>query len=211
MKLYDYFRSTACYRVRIALNLKGINYEKVSIHLINDGGQHHRPEYQRINPQELVPSLEVDGHIINQSLAIIDYLDETVPYPALLPKDPFNRATVRALAQVVACDMHPLNNLRVLDRLKAEFNANEIQVTQWYHHWLKVGFDAFEAKLQTIKRTEPFCFGTTPSVADLCLIPQVFNAHRFNFSMDSYPLINAINAHCLTLKAFHDAAPEASN
>lgn len=210
MKLYDYFRSTACYRVRIALNLKGIAYEKISIHLINEGGQQHSPEYQRINPQELVPSLEIDGHIISQSLAIIDYLNETTPTPALLPEAPFARAAVRALAQLVACDMHPLNNLRVLNRLKAEFNASEAQVSDWYHHWLKVGFDAFEAKLQTSERSGPFCWAATPSLADLCLIPQVFNAQRFNFSMDAYPLIKAINAHCLTLKAFQDAAPEAT-
>ncbi|MGC1183229.1 maleylacetoacetate isomerase [Legionella sp.] len=208
MILYDYFRSTACYRVRIALNLKKLNYEKINIHLINDGGQHHSEEYHHINPQELVPSLQVEGHIINQSMAIIDYLDETFPNPSLLPKDPLNRATIRSLAQIIACDMHPLNNLRVLNYLKAEFSANNIQVMQWYHHWLKAGFDAFETKLQTLKRIEPFCFGNTVSLADLCLIPQVFNAQRFNFIMDDYPLINKINAHCLTLEAFQNASPE---
>lgn len=208
MKLYDYFRSTACYRVRIALNLKGIEYEKIDIHLINNGGEQHSPEYRQVNPQELVPSLEVDSHIINQSLAIIDYLEETFPTPALLPANPLAKAEIRSLALIVACDMHPLNNLRVLNHLKEEFKATETQVTQWYHHWLKAGFDAFESKLQRMKRTDGFCFGNTASLADLCLIPQVYNAQRFNFSLDPYPLIREINAHCLTLKAFQEAAPE---
>lgn len=208
MKLYDYFRSTACYRVRIALNLKGINYEKISIHLINNAGEQHSAKYRRLNPQRLVPSLEIDGHIITQSLAIIAYLDETIPNPALLPKDLLDRATVRSLALIIACDMHPLNNLRVLNQLKEEFNPNEAQVEEWYHHWLKAGFDAFETKLQSIKRTEPFCLGHAASLADLCLIPQVYNAQRFNFAMDAYPLISEINAHCLTIKSFQDAAPK---
>ena len=207
MKLYDYFRSTACYRVRIALNLKGINYEKISIHLLNNGGEQHSTEYRQLNPQELVPSLEIKGHIITQSLAIIDYLDETFPNPALLPKDPLDRATIRSLALIIACDMHPLNNLRVLKQLKEEFKPSEAQVEEWYHLWLKAGFDAFETKLQSIKRIQPFCFGHAASLADLCLIPQVYNAQRFNFAMDAYPLINEINAHCLTIKPFQDATP----
>lgn len=207
MKLYDYYRSTACYRVRIALNLKGIDYEKVSVHLINDGGQQHSPEYHQINPQELVPSLEIEGHIFTQSLTIIDYLEETYPEPALLPKKAIDRATVRSLAQIIACDMHPLNNLRILNYLKSEFKADEPQVMKWYYHWLKTGFDAFEAKLHSIKRSGPFCFGSTPSIADLCLIPQLFNAQRVNFATDKYPLIQEINAHCLLIKSFQEAAP----
>ncbi|WP_454780261.1 maleylacetoacetate isomerase [Legionella sp. WA2022007384] len=208
MKLYDYFRSTACYRVRIALNLKDITYEKIDIHLVNHGGEQHSAEYKAVNPQELVPSLEINEQIISQSLAIIDYLDETYPTPALLPQNPLDKATVRSLALIVACDMHPLNNLRVLNRLKEQFQASETQVTEWYHHWLKAGFDAFEAKLMNLKRSQPFCFGDAVTLADLCLIPQVYNAHRFHFAMNNYPLINEINAHCLTLEQFKKAAPE---
>ncbi|WP_131794088.1 maleylacetoacetate isomerase [Fluoribacter gormanii] len=208
MKLYDYFRSTACYRVRIALNLKNIPYEQVNIHLVNHGGEQHSAEYKAVNPQELVPSLEINGQAISQSLAIIDYLDETYPKPALLPQNPWDKATVRSLALIVACDMHPLNNLRVLNRLKEQFQASETQVTEWYHHWLKAGFDALEAKLSHIKRSQPFCFGDTVTLADLCLIPQVYNAHRFHFAMDNYPLINEINAHCLALEPFQKAVPE---
>ncbi|RUR19585.1 maleylacetoacetate isomerase [Legionella qingyii] len=208
MKLYDYFRSTACYRVRIALNLKNITYEQVNIHLVNHGGEQHSAEYREINPQELVPCLEINGQIISQSLAIIDYLDETYPIPKLLPQNPWDKATVRSLALIVACDMHPLNNLRVLNQLKEQFQANETQVIEWYHHWLKAGFDALEAKLSHIKRSQPFCFGDAVTLADLCLVPQVYNAHRFHFAMDNYPLINEINAHCLTLEPFRKAAPE---
>ncbi|MCE0722685.1 maleylacetoacetate isomerase [Legionella resiliens] len=211
MKLYDYFRSTACYRVRIALNLKNIAYEKIDIHLVNHGGEQHSPEYRKINPQELVPSLEVNGNVISQSLAIIDYLEEAYPAPALLPQNPLDRATVRSLALIVACDMHPLNNLRVLNRLKEQFQANETQVTEWYHHWLKAGFDAFEAKLQHIERSQSFCFGDAITLADLSLIPQVYNANRFHFAMDNYPLINEINTHCLTLAPFQKATPEATH
>jgi maleylacetoacetate isomerase len=207
MILYDYFRSTACYRVRIALNLKAISYEKHTIHLIEEGGQQHSQTYRHINPQELVPTLNTHEGSLSQSLAIIEYLDETIPNPPLLPKKPFDKAQVRSLALLIACDVHPLNNLRVLNYLKTEFQANETQSTQWYHHWLKVGFDAFEKKLHHLERTSNFCFGDSPSLADLCLIPQVFNAHRFHFLMDEYPLINEINAHCLTLKAFQEASP----
>lgn len=209
MKLYDYFRSTACYRVRIALHVKNINYEKINVHLINHGGEQHSPEYRAINPQELVPSLEIDGQFLSQSLAIISYLNETYPTPPLLPHNPMDRATVKSLALIIACDMHPLNNLRVLNRLKEQFHADDTQIQEWYHQWLKAGFDGFEGQLKQIQRTQPFCFGNTVTLADLCLIPQVYNANRFHFSMDNYPLINEINAHCLTLESFKKAAPDA--
>lgn len=210
MILYDYFRSTACYRVRIALNMKQIAYEKVAIHLINNGGEHHSPEYHQINPQGLVPSLEINGQILHQSLAIIEYLDEAFPEVPLLPQDPLTKASLRALSLIVACDMHPLNNLRVLNRLKAQLNANETQVTDWYHHWLKAGFDAFEEQLKRLKRNKAVCYGNEISLADICLIPQVYNAERFNFAMDNYPLIREINGYCLTLTPFIDAAPQLS-
>jgi maleylacetoacetate isomerase len=207
MKLYHYYRSSASYRVRIALNIKNIAYESVDIHLVNNEGEHNTPHYLEINPQGLVPCLDVDGHIISQSLAIIEYLDETFPQNPLLPSDPLNKAQVRALALIIACDMHPLNNLRVLSQIKDQFNANEADVITWYHRWLKPGFDAFEAKLKTTERSGPFCFGNQVSLADLCLIPQAFNAHRYNFPMDNYPLINAINDNCLRLDAFSAAKP----
>lgn len=207
MKLYDYFRSTACYRVRLALHIKNIAYEKIDVHLINNGGEHHSPEYKTINPQELVPSLEVNGQIITQSLAIIEYLDEVFPEHPLLPKDPMIKASLRSLALIVVCDIHPLNNLRVLNRLKEQFEASETQAMEWYHHWLKAGFDAFEKQLIHIQRSKPVCFGSEITMADICLIPQVYNAHRFHFSMDNYPIINKINEYCLSLPAFVDAAP----
>lgn len=207
MKLYDYFRSSACYRVRIALNIKKIAYQKSEIHLINNGGEQHSLTYQQINPQELVPSLTVNGQTLHQSLAIIDYLDETYPTPPLLPQEPLLKAKIRGLALLVACDIHPLNNLRVLNRLKQQFQASEEQVMAWYHHWLKAGFDAFEQQLEPLVRTKPVCLGETLSLADVCLIPQVYNAKRFNFPMDNYPLINAINDYCLTLPEVNNAAP----
>lgn len=208
MKLYDYYRSSACYRVRIALNIKNIHYEKIPIHLVNNGGEQHQSHYHQINPQELVPSLEANGQIITQSLAIIDYLEEIYPEIPLLPHTILDKAHVRALALLIAADLHPLNNLRVLNQLKSQFNASEAQVTQWYHHWMQQGFDAFEAQLQHLKRSKPVCFGDNPTLADICLIPQVYNAHRFNFSMDKYPLINQINEYCLSLNTFKGAAPE---
>lgn len=208
IKLYDYFRSTACYRVRIALNIKNIAYEKINIHLVNNGGEQHSPQYNALNPQGLVPSLEVEGHIINQSLAIITYLDEAFPNPPLLPDTLLEKAAVRSLALLIACDMHPLNNLRVLNHLKEQFKLSETQVLDWYHHWLKMGFDAFESKLQGLKRNKAFCLGDHLTLADICLIPQVYNAKRFQFAMDQYSLINEINAHCLTLDVFKRAAPE---
>lgn len=207
MKLYDYYRSTASYRVRIALNLKQISYQRLQIHLINNGGEQHHPDYLKTNPQGLVPTLDENGHILTQSLAIIEYLDEINPTPPLLPATPFARAQVRSLALIIACEMHPLNNLRVLEQLRNQFQASEEQVTAWYHHWLKQGFDAFEKQLETMKHPSPLCYGNQISLADICLIPQVYNAQRFGFSIEQYPLIEAINKHCLEIEAFANAAP----
>lgn len=208
MKLYDYYRSTASYRVRIALNLKNMSYQTYSIHLVNQGGEQHHHEYKEINPQGLVPTLDENGHIIQQSLAIIEYLEEICPTPPLLPQTPLGRAKVRSLALLIACDIHPLNNLRVLKQLRAQFQATEAQVEAWYHLWLKEGFDAFEEHLS--KRNHPghTCYGNDISLADVCLIPQVYNAKRFKFSMDDYPLIKEINDYCSNLPAFVKAAPE---
>lgn len=207
MKLYDYPRSTACYRVRLALEIKQIAYERIEINLIHNGGEQKSEPYLKINPQGLVPSLTTKGKVLHQSLAIIDYLDETYPEVPLLPKDPFTKALLRSLALLVACDIHPLNNLRVLNQLKQQFNAQEEEVMHWYHHWLKAGFDAFEQQLTTLKRSKPLCFGSELSLADVCLIPQVYNANRFNFPMKAYPLISEINDYCLSLPAFQKAAP----
>lgn len=208
MKLYDYYRSSASYRVRIALNIKNISYETLSVHLVNNGGEQHLPDYLELNPQGLVPTLNENGHILSQSLAIIEYLEEMNPSPALLPQTPLGRAQVRSMALLIACDIHPLNNLRILDRLKTQFKADDQAIKAWYHHWLKQGFDALEKRLQSMPHKHPVCYGHEVSVADLCLIPQVYNAHRFEFNMDDYPLINAINEHCLGLPAFREAAPD---
>ncbi len=207
MKLYDYFRSTTCYRVRIALNLKKISYDKIPIHLVNNFGEQHHPDYLQVNPQGLVPTLVDHGQSLSQSLAIIEYLDELNPNPPLLPKHPYARAQVRGLAQIIACDMHPLNNLRVLQQLRQLFEATETDVNAWYHHWLKKGFDAIEVLLMQLERDASVCYGDAVGLADLCLIPQVYNAVRFNFSMKDYPLINQINDYCLSQTAFIDAAP----
>lgn len=208
MTLYDYYRSTACYRLRIALYLKKIPFESIEVHLLKDGGHQHSDDYLHINPQALVPSLNIDGRILTQSLAIIEFLDETQPLNPLLPEDPFVRAQLRALSLIIACDTHPLNNLRVLNQLKQQFQADEAQVSLWYHHWLKSGFDAFEAGLRGLQRSQPFCYGDSVSLADICLIPQVYNAKRFNFSLEKYPLIRQIDDHCLSLEAFQKASPE---
>ncbi|WP_131781485.1 maleylacetoacetate isomerase [Legionella gresilensis] len=207
MKLYDYYRSTASYRVRIALNLKNISYETLSVHLVNNGGEHHNPNYLRLNPQGLVPTLDENGHIISQSLAIIEYLDDINPTPPLLPPTPLGRAHVRSLALMIACDLHPLNNLRVLNRLRQQFNAEDTAIKSWYHHWLKECFDAFERRLQEMPHKGQVCYGSEVSLADICLIPQVFNAKRFGFPLTEYPLIAAINSYCLSLPAFSNASP----
>ncbi|WP_119679909.1 maleylacetoacetate isomerase [Indioceanicola profundi] len=212
MKLYTYFRSSAAYRVRIALNLKGLGYEAVPVHLLKDGGEHLRPEYRAINPLGLVPSLEDAGNLLTQSLAIVEYLEETRPEPALLPKDALARARVRAFAHGIACDIHPINNLRILKYLRGPLHQGEDQVQRWIRTWVETGMNALERMVDRPGRIPQeggrFCFGDTPGMADLCLIPQMFNARRFECDLSGCPTLVAIDAHCRTLPAFADAAPE---
>lgn len=207
--LYGYWRSSAAYRVRIALQLKGLAYEYRPVHLARDGGEQHAPAYAGLNPQELVPSL-VDGErVFTQSLAIIEYLDEIYPESPMLPIDTRGRARVRALAQMVACDIHPLGNLRVLQHLERELGADEAQRAAWSRHWIAVGFAALEAMLSNDVNTGTFCYGDEPGLADACLVPQVYNAQRWKLSLDGYPTIRRIHAACQRLEAFRAAAPEA--
>ncbi|MDE2024215.1 MAG: maleylacetoacetate isomerase [Gammaproteobacteria bacterium] len=208
MELYTYFRSSAAYRVRIALNLKGLKADYRYVHLVKDGGQQHQPEYLALNPQGLVPALVDKGHVLTQSLAIIEYLDETHPQPPLLPKDAPGRARVRALAQIVACDIHPVNNQRILKYLEKEFRADEAARSKWYRHWIVEGFNALDKLLGSSPATGKFCHGDQPTLADICLVPQVFNARRFKIDLASFPAIERINAACLALAAFVDAAPD---
>ena len=206
--LYNYFRSSASYRVRIALNLKGLPFEYVPIHLLKDGGQQHTADYQRINPAELVPTLVDGGHAIGQSLAIMEYLEETYPETALLPRDALGRARVRALAQAIACEIHPLNNLRVLQYLERDLKLDEATKATWYRHWITVGFTAVEAMLAKNPQTGTFCHGDTPGLADCCLIPQIANSRRFETPLDAFPNIRRIETACLALDAFAKAAPQ---
>ncbi len=208
LTLYTYFRSSAAYRVRIALNLKGLPCESVPVHLLRDGGEQHSLDYARLNPTELVPTL-VDGeHALGQSLAIIEYLDEVHPSPPLLPGNALERARIRALAQSIACDMHPLNNLRVLQYLGREHQLDEAAKGTWVRHWITLGFTALEAQLQHAN-TGVFCHGDTPTLADCCLVPQLFNARRFATPLERFPTLCRIEAACLALDAFQRAAPEA--
>ena len=205
MKLYSYFRSSAAYRVRIALNLKGIAYETAPIHLVKDGGHNRRPEYRAVNPQMRVPALVTSsGEVLIQSLAIIDYLDETHPNPPLLPKDPIARAWARSLAEIVACDIHPLNNTSPLRYLKRVMHQEQSAIDAWYHHWVTEGFEALEA----LVGPGPYCCGSDVTIADICLVPQVYNARRLKVPLDKFPKIVAIDAACLALPAFDRARPE---
>ena len=207
LKLYDYFRSSACFRVRIALAYKNIPHETIPVHLINQGGEHHAPAYQAINPQELVPSLISDDHILTQSLAIIEYLEETHPQPALLPNDAFARAYVRSIALSIATDMHPLNNLRVLNYLSHDLQINDDAKNAWYQHWMRLGLVSLERLLSDRKLSGSFCYGDTFTLADACLIPQLFNARRFNCKLDDLPKLVSIDAHCQKLAAVQRAWP----
>ena len=206
MKLYTFFRATAPYRMRIALNLKGIAYEPEYVNL--PGMEHHRPDYTRVNPQRLLPALVDDETVLIQSLATMEYLEETQPEPALLPRTPADRAYVRAIAQMVACEMHPLNNLRVLKYLEGALNHDEATRQAWYAHWIEEGFTAIEALLVERGLAGKFCYGDQVTMADVCLIPQVFNGQRFDCPLDAYPTIMAIFKNCQVLKPFIDAHPE---
>jgi maleylacetoacetate isomerase/maleylpyruvate isomerase len=208
LALYGYWRSSAAYRVRIALNLKGLAYETRPVHLLRDGGEQHAASYRALNPLELIPSL-IDGEqTITQSMAIMEYLDETRPTPALLPVDPAGRARVRALALTLACDVHPLGNLRVLQYLESQLNADEAARGEWSRHWIAVGFKALEATLADSAATGRFCHGDAPGLADACLVPQFYNALRWKLPVDGYPTIRRIYDACQQMDAFQRAAPE---
>ncbi|VVD71041.1 maleylacetoacetate isomerase [Pandoraea cepalis] len=207
--LYSYFRSSAAYRVRIALNLKGLDYETVPVHLVREGGEQRKPAYLALNVNGLVPTFVDEGVNLHQSLAIIEYLEEVHPTPALLPANPVARAQVRALALDIAADIHPIDNLRVLRYLKRDLGVTDAQKDAWYVHWVVEGFAALEARLAAQSPQGRFTFGDTPTLADCCLVPQVYNANRFKVDMTPFPRIAAVNAHCLTLDAFQRAAPEA--
>jgi len=210
MKLYSYFRSSAAYRVRIALNLKGLSFDYAPVHLLRDGGEQLKPPYRQVNPDGVVPTLiDDEQHAIQQSLAIIEFLEETHPEPPLLPKPPADRAYVRSLALQVACEIHPLNNLRVLKYLKHTLHVDDAAKDAWYRHWLESGFGTLEQRLANDPRTGKLCYGDTPTLADLCLVPQVFNANRFKSDMAPYPTIERICDYALQLDAFAKAAPGA--
>lgn len=205
MKLYSYFRSSAAYRVRIALNLKGLAYDMEAVHLTKEGGRQHTAEFKHVNPQERVPALQLSsGDVLTQSLAIIEYLDETHPEPALLPADALARAQVRAIAQIVACDIHPLNNLMVLQYLKRQMRHEQADIDTWYHHWVIQGFTSIEAMIAPA----PYACGAHVTLADVCLIPQVFNARRLKVPLDNFPKIVAVETACLKLPVFDKARPE---
>lgn len=208
MKLYTFFRSSASYRVRIALNLKGLGYEQRPIHLRRGGGEQLSPAYKRINPQALVPTLEDDGRVVTQSLAIIEYLDERYPKPPLLPALAPDRALVRSMALVIACEVHPIQNLRVLNYLKDEFRCSNDDVKRWAQHWIHLGLSALEPMVVATTNRGKCCFGDTPTLADICLVPQLANARRFGCDLAAYPTLLQIEAYCSTLPAFADAVPE---
>ena len=209
MKLYSYFRSSAAYRVRIALNLKGLPYDILPVHLLKDGGQHCAPDYTERNPDALVPTMTLDdGSVLHQSLAMIEYLEEVHPTPSLLPGTALDRAYVRGIAQHVACDIHPVDNLRVLGYLK-RLGVDDEARNAWYRHWIEVGFTSLETRLAKSARAGLFALGDTPTMADACLVPQIFNAHRFKVDMTAFPTLQRIYEHAGTLDAFARAAPAA--
>lgn len=206
MQLYTLFLSSASFRVRIALNLKGLKYESISTALTKDA--HRAADYLALNPQGLIPALSIDGAVLSQSLAIIEYLEETHPQPALLPRDPVARAQVRSMAMVVACDIHPLDNLRVLNYLKGPLGQDKEAVNVWYRHWISAGFSGLEVLAQQHSRGGKYLYGDSVTMADICLVPQVFNARRFATDLSAFPTLVAISTHLESLPAFAAARPE---
>jgi len=208
MKLYTFFRSSASYRVRIALNLKGLSYEQAPIHLRKGGGEQFSAAYKALNPQALVPTLEDNGKVFTQSLAIIEYLEEKHPKPALMPGDPADKAIVRGMALIIACEVHPIQNLRVLNYVKSSYNQTDEQVNRWAQHWIDLGLSALEQSIVAQSKGGKFCFGDTPTLADICLVPQLGNARRYGCDLSQYPTILSIEKNCTALSAFANAAPE---
>ncbi|HWV03019.1 maleylacetoacetate isomerase [Ralstonia sp.] len=205
IKLYNYFRSSASFRVRIALEVKGLPYDYAPVHLLK--GEQLAPDFVKLNPDALVPVLCDGNDVLNQSLAIVEYLEETHPEPTLLPGSPSNRAHIRAIALAIACEIHPLNNPRVLKYLKNTFNVEEEARNDWYRHWVKLGFAALEARLSASPLTGAYCVGDTPTLADVCLVPQVFNGKRFDVAVEDYPTLARIFEHCMAQEGFQRAAP----
>ena len=208
-KLYGYFRSSAAFRARIALNLKGLDYAGAVIHLVKNGGEQFAPEYRVLNPQALVPVLQDGDLTLTQSLAIIEYLDEVYPEPPLLPATAAQRARVRSIALMIACEIHPLNNLRVLRYLVKDLKVTEAQKDEWYRHWVVSGLEPLETRLANDPATGHCCHGDVPGLADICLVPQLANARRFNIALDAFPTLVRIEQNCMALKPFQDAAPSA--
>ncbi|HTW74152.1 MAG TPA: maleylacetoacetate isomerase [Steroidobacteraceae bacterium] len=206
LRLYTYFRSSAAYRVRIALHLKGLPFEALPVHLLRGGGEQHAPAFAALNPAELVPVLEDSGLVLTQSLAIIEYLEERHPVPALLPAEPAARARVRALALAIAADIHPLANLRVMRHLQA-LDVDAARRREWSRHWVTLGLTAVERMLQADAPSGACCHGDAPTLADCCLVPQIFNALRLDCPLERWPTLRRIYAHCMTLDAFQRAAP----
>ncbi len=206
MKLHNYFRSSASFRVRIALRLKGLEFDYIAVHLPK--GEHRQPAYASVAADNLVPALEIDGALLGQSMAIIEYLDETHPEPRLLPQDALGRARVRALAQSIACEIHPLNNMRVLKYLVRELKLDEEAKNRWYRHWVRDGLESFERQLQR-QAPSVYCWGAAPTLADCCLVPQIFNGKRFDVGFDGLPRTMAAFDACMKLDAFEQAQPSA--
>ena len=209
MELYGYWRSTAAWRVRIALALKGLTARHLPVHLVRHGGEQHSPDYRTHNPLALVPTLVVDGRALTQSLAIVEWLDEQYPTPALLPGDPWARAQAREIALLIACDIHPVDNLRVLQYLTGTLGISEEQKLAWYRHWVETGLTALEAMLSISPVRGRCCVGDQPTLADLCLVPQLYNARRFKIGLAPFPTLVAIDAACAALEPFQHAAPDA--
>ena len=206
--LYSYWRSTAAYRVRIALNLKGIDYEYRAVDLVRDGGEQHGEDYRSLNPSGLVPTLVIDGQRLTQSLAICEYLEETRPEPGLLPANAARAAQVRGIAMDIACDLHPLNNLRVQQYLRREHQWDQPALQRWMEYWMRAGFAGVERKLAASGPPREYVAGDAPGLADLCIVAQVYNADRFGVDLGDYPRVRRIAAHCRELQPFRDAAPE---